>query len=94
MRYVMALAALITLCSPAAAEKWDLSVMSCKQFITSDKETITVILAWLDAYYKDDDAPPVIDTDKFVRNAGRLGEYCAENPQLGLITAADKLFDD
>lgn len=94
MRYVMALAALIAVCSPAAAEKLDLSTMTCKQFITSDNDSITVILTWLDGYYKDDDAPPVIDTDKFVKNAGRLGEYCAKNPELGLITAADKLFDD
>ncbi|QRG08794.1 hypothetical protein EZH22_11235 [Xanthobacter dioxanivorans] len=94
MKHALALILLVGACVPAAAEKWDLSTMTCQQFISSDKPTITVILSWLDGYYKDDDAPPVIDTDRFVANAGKLGEYCAANPQLGLITAADHLFDD
>ena len=36
--------------------------------------------------------PPVIDTDQFVANAKKLGEYCAGHPDIGLITATDKLF--
>lgn len=79
--------------SPAAAEKWDLSTMTCQQFLHADKDTITIILTWLDAYYKDDDAPPVIDTDKFVKNAEKLAGFCAKSPSLGLITAADEVFD-
>jgi hypothetical protein len=53
-----------------------------------------IILAWLDGYYKDEKDPPVIDTDKFVANAKKLGEYCSANPTIGLITATDKLFGD
>ena len=79
--------------SPASAEKWDLSTMTCQQFLQADKDTITIILTWLDAYYKDDDAPPVIDTDTFVKNAEKLAAYCAKSPSLGLITAADDVFD-
>lgn len=94
MRYLFALAVLVAGLSPAAAEKWDLSTMTCQQFVGSDKDTIALILTWLDAYYRDEDDPPVIDTDKFVRNAEKLGAFCAANPQLGLITAADKVFDD
>lgn len=78
---------------PAAAEKLDLSTMTCQQFMQADKPTITLILTWLDAYYKDDDAPPVIDTDTFVKNAEKLGAFCATSPSLGLITAADEVFD-
>jgi len=82
---------LLTL-APARAEKIDLSTMTCKQFLSIDKEEMGIILTWLDAYYKGDDDPPVIDTDKFTRNAGKLGGYCAQNPTIGLITATDKLF--
>jgi len=94
MKYAFAIAALIASLTPAAAEKWDLSTMTCKQFVDSDKETIGVILTWLDAYYKDEDAPPVIDTDKFVNNAEKLGGYCGMNPSLGLITASDSVLGD
>ncbi|WP_029354226.1 HdeA/HdeB family chaperone [Bosea sp. 117] len=94
MKYAIAIAAVIASLSSASAEKWDLSTMTCKQFVDSDKDTIGIVLAWLDAYYRDEDSPPVIDTDKFVQNAEKLGAYCASNPQIGLITAADSLFDN
>jgi len=77
---------------PASAEKIDLSTMTCKQFMGAGKDEMGLILTWLDAYYKDEDDPPVIDTDKFTRNAGKLGAYCATNPTIGLITATDHLF--
>jgi acid stress chaperone HdeB len=87
-------AGLLAFCTPAFAEQFDLSTMTCKQFLSSDKETITVILTWLDGYYKDQDDPPVIDTQKFTDNARKLGDYCRDHPDIGLITAADKLFSD
>lgn len=93
MRRALAVATLLCAIGPAAAEKLDLSTMTCEQFIHSDEQTIIVTLAWLDAYYKTDDDPPVIDTDKFERNAKKLGEYCAKNPSIGLITATDELFE-
>jgi acid stress chaperone HdeB len=34
----------------------------------------------------------VIDTDQFVANAKKLGDYCSAHPDIGLITATDKLF--
>ncbi|QIB32712.1 HdeA/HdeB family chaperone [Ancylobacter pratisalsi] len=79
---------------PAFADQIDLSTMTCAEFLQSDKTEMMLTLAWLDAYYKDVDAPPVIDTDKFVANAGKLGDYCAANPTIGLITATDELFGE
>ena len=78
--------------APAWAGSIDLSTQSCKQFLASDDQDMKVTLAWLDAYYKPEDAPPVIDTDKFVANSQKLGEYCRAHPTIGLITATDKLF--
>ncbi|MDR6952860.1 acid stress chaperone HdeB [Ancylobacter sp. 3268] len=93
MKYAVVAVAFVLGVSPVMADKWDLSTMTCKQFTDSDNSTIGIILAWLDAYYKDEEAPPVIDTEKFVQNAEKLGAYCAVNPQIGLITATDSLFD-
>jgi hypothetical protein len=45
-------------------------------------------------YYKDQDDPPVIGTHEFVENAKKLGEYCGDHPDQGLITAADKVFSN
>lgn len=93
MKYASLVVAACCFAWPAAAEKIDLSAQTCQQFINSGKDNIMMTLTWLDAYYRDEDDPPVIDTDKFVANSQKLGEYCAANPTIGLITAADKLFD-
>ena len=78
--------------SPASSATFDLSTTKCKEFLDSGKDDIAITLAWLDAYYREDDDPPVIDMDKFTANAKKLAEYCVANPTVGLITAADKLF--
>jgi acid stress chaperone HdeB len=89
---VYAVAAVLALSGPALAEDIDLSTWTCAQFQSASKEEIGIILSWLDGYYKDEDDPPVIDTTKFVANAKKLGEYCSAHPDIGLITATDKLF--
>jgi acid stress chaperone HdeB len=94
MRIFAAAVAVMVLVSanPVRANDIDLSTWTCQQFVSANKDDIGVILAWLDGYYKDEDDPPVIDTTKFVDNAKKLGEYCAAHPDIGLITATDKLF--
>jgi len=84
--------ALLAWSVPAAADDIDLSTWTCKQFLSASKVDIGVILAWLDGYYKDEDDPPVIDTEQFAANAKMLGNYCAAHPDAGLITATDQLF--
>jgi len=78
---------------PASSEVLDLSTITCKAFFESSGDNISHTLAWLDAYYREEDSPPVIDFDKMKADGAKLGEYCAKNPSVGLITAADKLFE-
>jgi len=70
----------------------DLSMMTCQEFLATNKDEIRIIWAWLDGYYKDEQDPPIIDTNTLVDNLKKLNEYCAANPTLGLITATNKLF--
>ena len=77
---------------PAQSASIDLSTWTCAKFQAADKDDIGVILAWMDGYYRSEDDPPVIDTEKFVANAKKLGQYCSQHPDLGIITAADELF--
>jgi acid stress chaperone HdeB len=77
---------------PALATSIDLSTWTCAKFQAAPKDDVGVILAWMDGYYRSEDDPPVIDTEKFVANAKKLGEYCAKHPEAGLITAADEVF--
>src|ERR1700680_88083 len=92
MKFLLASVLVLALGSlPARAEKIDLSTWTCSKFQNSDKEEIGIILAWLNGYYRNEDDPPVIDTDKFVEDAKKLGKYCSANPGIGLITAMVEL---
>ena len=83
---------IVGLASASHAVVIDLSKMTCQEFLTSDKDEIRIIWAWLDGYYKDEQDPPIIDIDRMVDNLRRLNEYCARNPTVALITTTDRLF--
>ena len=72
-RILMTLMATAGLLSAATAEKIDLSTMICAKFQGSAGDEVKLILTWLDAYYRDEKDPPVIDTDLFVISHGRGG---------------------
>ena len=78
---------------PAKASEIDLSTWTCKQFQSASRDETTLILAWLDGYYRAEDDPPVVDTDQLGTNAKKLNAYCAAHPDTKLITAADTLFE-
>ncbi|MDO9410957.1 MAG: HdeA/HdeB family chaperone [Pseudolabrys sp.] len=78
---------------PAQAQQLDLSTVTCKDFVTSDKETIGLILMWLEGYYSDQDAKPIVNFDKMKNDGAKLGQYCGKNPTHSLITAADDVVD-
>src|SRR5215212_6432552 len=87
------LKAAVATASSASAQVIDLSTITCKNFFEGPESRISYVMTWLDAYYRDEDSPPVIDFDKMKSDGVKLGEYCQKNPSIGLITAADKLFD-
>ena len=87
------LTAILATASSASAQVLDLSTITCKNFFEGPETRISYVMTWLDAYYRDEDSPPVIDFDKMKADGVKLGEYCQKNPNIGLITAADKLFD-
>jgi acid stress chaperone HdeB len=86
-------AAALLASSPGFAGKIDLSKMRCDEFLKSSKEDVGYTVAWLDAYYRGDDDPTIIDTDKFAGDTKKLADYCAAHPNIRLITATDKLFE-
>jgi acid stress chaperone HdeB len=77
---------------PASAQKVDLSTVKCKEFLASSKDNIGLILMWMTGYFADQDASPIIDFDKMKEDAAKIGEYCGQNPENGLITAAEEIF--
>ena len=88
--YMFVAAVGLTLASaPANAVVLDLSTVTCQQFIEGDKDQITMVLTWLDGWYKGDEDNAIIDTDVFVENAKKFGTYCGKNPTMSIVNAAE-----
>lgn len=85
------LVALLVAAAPVPAQKLDLSTVTCKQFLDSSQQTISLVLMWLAGFYTDEDDPPIVDFDKMKSDATNLGEYCRKNPTTGLITAFEEV---
>jgi len=84
-----ATAAMLTLAGPVRAQQLDLATVTCKDFVTSDKQTISLVLMWLEAYYTEPDVKLIVDFDKMKADGEKLGDYCGKNPGHSVITAAD-----
>ena len=82
-------AALMFSSATANATVLDLSTMTCKQFVDSDKDTIMMVLTWMDGWYKGDSDEAIIGTDVFVENAKKFGTYYAKNPTMSIVNAAE-----
>ncbi|MGN6573221.1 MAG: HdeA/HdeB family chaperone [Pseudolabrys sp.] len=88
---ILAAAAFMTLAAPVRAQQIDLEAVTCKEFQANDKQTVAMIMAWLQAFYTEADAKPVVDFDKMKTDGGKLAEYCAKNPSHVVIIAADNV---
>ena len=91
---ILAMTAMLSGTISAGAQQLDMSTVKCKDFVASSKENIGLMLMWLQGYYSDEDASPIVDFDKMMKDAQKLGEYCAKNPDHSVITAADEALDD
>jgi len=76
---------------PARAEVLDLSTMTCKQFLEGGDDEIKMVLTWMDGWYKGDEDKAIIDTTVFVENAKKFGAYCAANPTVSIVNAAEEI---
>ena len=86
---VTALVAAVLVAAAANAQVVDLSTIKCREFIELPKETATAITMWLDGYFTDEEDPAVVDLDKMRGKAEKLGAFCAANPKMSLMTAAE-----
>ena len=82
----IALATALMSADPASAQIVDMRTATCNDFIGFKRDTTFAIAMWLDAYYLDEDDPPIIDLEKIRQKAARLTVYCNQNPTHSLTT--------
>ena len=81
------------LAGPANAQVIDLSKIECKEFIGLPKETISYLTMWLDGYLTDEEDSHVVDLEKMKTTAEKLVLYCAQNPSMSVLNAAEEVIE-
>jgi hypothetical protein len=89
VKLVFLIAALLCVAGAAEAQQVDISKLKCREFIDLPKDVIANVTIWLDGYYTDEEDPAVVDFAKIKTKADKLVAYCAQNPRLRVMTAAE-----
>ena len=91
VKFAAVFAAVFCIAGAAQAQQIDISNLKCKEFIDLPKDTIANVTLWLDGYFTDEEDPAVVDFDKMKAKVDKLVSYCAQNPRLRVMTAAEDL---
>jgi hypothetical protein len=84
-------AAALVAASSAFAQTVDVSTITCKDFSAHKKDEMLAIMMWLSGYYTKDDDPTVVDFAKVKAKTDKVADYCAKNPAVGLVPAAEPI---
>ena len=87
----LAIAAALLAAGTAQAQQLDLASARCKEFVDGSRENALLIVMWLQGYYSEENAAPVVDFEKMKANSGKIGEYCRKYPGHSISTAAEKV---
>jgi hypothetical protein len=86
----------LLLLAEAAAEdrvdRIDLAGFTCKQFLQMNRDDALIVVGWLQGYYLDEHAPPVVDFARLSVDSVSLADRCAARPDQGVLAAADRVF--
>lgn len=83
--------AALLVASTASAQDLDFSKISCKDFISAPKDQFATVLTWLEGYYTKENAPPIMYSEKTIKDAKALSEYCNAHGGDDIIKAAEKV---
>jgi acid stress chaperone HdeB len=87
----VALTAVVLGTVSASAQQLDLAALRCREFLDGSKEQANLIGMWLQGYYSEENAAPVVDFDKMRTNLNRISDYCRRFPNHSVSTAAEKV---
>ena len=89
--FVLTVGLLMASSAVAQAEVIDLSTVKCSDIAKMSESEGSYIMIWLHGYYGGKAGDTTLDTESFEATGKAIGEACAENPELGLMTAINQL---
>ncbi len=90
-KIALAAGLLLAIGATAQAEVIDLSTIKCSDIAKMNESEGSYVMVWLHGYYGGKAGDTTMDTDSFEASGKAIGEACAENPELGLMTAINQI---
>ena len=75
---------------PGGQIKVDMSLITCKQYLSSDAERRETIANWMSGYYRASRNQPVFDFQRFANNKRTVEAYCKKHGGEGLMSAIQR----
>lgn len=97
MKKAAVLGLVFALCAfalPARAQVMlDVSKITCWQYVTYKVTSPKYLAVWLSGFHHGKSGDTVIDMQRVVENAAKLEEYCAKNPDVPMMQAAETILE-
>ncbi len=96
MRKTLAAAAAIALLftMPAAAETVDMATVKCSDLANMKDDEANIMFFWLLGYAGGQASDTTIDLSTMDSIGKSIGEYCASNPDVGLVSAVTNILSE
>lgn len=90
-------AGLASLASPPAARaagpnEVDVAAITCKYLVNASKDDAGTIMIWLHGFFAGKSDDTTFNMDSFGKSAEQMGVYCADHPDIGVMSAAKTVF--
>lgn len=86
-----AVLAALLLSLPARAETVDLATVKCSELATMKDDDASFLFAWILGYAGGQAGSTLMDLDSMNAIGADIGNYCADNPDVGLLSAATEI---
>jgi acid stress chaperone HdeB len=90
----VALLALAAATTQARAETIDLATVKCSDLASMDENASGFMFTWLLGYQSGQAGTTTLDLGAMESLGGKIGEYCAQNPDVGLLSATTAVMSE
>ena len=96
MKRILAAAAIaaVAFTMPAAAETVDMATVKCADLANMKEDEANVMFFWLLGYAGGQASDTTIDISAMDSIGKSIGEYCAANPDVGLVSAVTNVLSE
>ncbi len=88
-----ALVLVLMMVTGVKAQQFDLSKMTCDDYLKGDKDTVQVITAWIAGFYTEETDPQTIDLPTLSHLHDRLVTFCTRETAFPIKSAAEGILD-